>query len=245
MPSMRKAAVMATALASLAGTSDAFTAPACVQFSRAWANAGAVVLPRHSPCTQRLRPLPLSLSASAAQDEEVAGPIGRKEKSKQKKAAKQEARLARQSVRKEVDAILDDLFDQIEAQKRDLSKMNELLDKIGQYKPEIIKPVLKGDWKLAFVDSAEAIHQVARHTMFSGVRFLRVVAPCLRVTVHRMCTSKIGWLGARQAARKFDPGPVCNLQPRQERGEDPGGRARGRALPERAQHALGHVGILR
>ena len=38
--------------------------------------------------------------------------------------------------------------------------MTSLLDKIGEFKPEAVAPVLKGDWKLVFVDSAEAIHQV-------------------------------------------------------------------------------------
>jgi len=59
-----------------------------------------------------------------------------------------------------VNAILDDLFDQIESEKRDLTSMNTMLDKIGEYKPDAISPSLKGDWKLVFVDTAEAIAQV-------------------------------------------------------------------------------------
>lgn len=39
-------------------------------------------------------------------------------------------------------------------------RMNSLLDKIGEFKPSSITTAMKGDWKLAFVDSAEAIHEV-------------------------------------------------------------------------------------
>lgn len=39
-------------------------------------------------------------------------------------------------------------------------QVTSLLDKIGEFKPEAVAPLLKGDWKLVFVDSAEAIHQV-------------------------------------------------------------------------------------
>ena len=91
---------------------------------------------------------------------EEVGYSNRKEKSKMKKAAKAEEQAAKRERRKQVNAILDELFDQIEAEKRDLARTTELLDKISEFKPEVVAPALKGDWKLVFVDSAEAIYQV-------------------------------------------------------------------------------------
>ena len=51
-----------------------------------------------------------------------AGPVGRKERSKLKKAAKEQERAAKKMQQKQVDQILDELFDQIETEKRDLAR---------------------------------------------------------------------------------------------------------------------------
>lgn len=51
-----------------------------------------------------------------------AGPVGRKERSKLKKAAKEQERAAKKIQQKQVDQILDELFDQIETEKRDLAR---------------------------------------------------------------------------------------------------------------------------
>ena len=51
-----------------------------------------------------------------------AGPVGRKEKNKLKKAAKEQERAAKKMQQKQVDQILDELFDQIETEKRDLAR---------------------------------------------------------------------------------------------------------------------------
>lgn len=144
----RRALVAAAALA-LAGSADAFSARAPVFHA---------VRARPATEAQRLRLAPHSAGLRMAVDE--VGYTSRKEKSKMKKAAKAEDQAAKRERRKQVNAVLDELFDQIEAEKRDLARTNELLDKISEFKPEAVAPALKGDWKLVFVDSAEAIYQV-------------------------------------------------------------------------------------
>lgn len=138
-----------------AGTADAFVAPSCVVPRARPSGHAAAARPA------LLRPAPFALRMTS-DDAQAAppGPSSRKAKNQQKKAAKAEDSAAKREQRKKVNAILDGLFDQIESEKRDLKSMNEMLDKIGEFKPEAVSPALKGDWKLVFVDTAEAINQV-------------------------------------------------------------------------------------
>ena len=152
---IRRAALIAATVAAIAGTADGFVSPGNSGIS------GFGLLREHAVNVRssepRLRPATISLDMAEGAS---AGPVSRKAKNKQKKASKAQDSAAQKEKRKQVDAILDELFDEIESKKRDLTKMNTLLDKIGEFKPEAIAPTLKGDWKLVFVDSAEAIHQV-------------------------------------------------------------------------------------
>ena len=145
----------------LVGTTDAFMKPVTnIQVGRAGplclAGSGRSFVTASLPVKSTLRQ---ALSVRALADGEV-GPVTRKQKNKMKKASKQDESVEKKQQRKQIDAVLDELFDQIEAEKRNLPKVNELLEKISEFKPEAVAPVLKGDWKLVFVDSAEAIHQV-------------------------------------------------------------------------------------
>lgn len=105
---MTRAALTAAALAALAGCADAFAVP--TGLPTAW-NAAAA------------RRAPISLRQSVRMAETSAEPLSRKGRNKLKKATKTEETAAKKKLRAQVDTILDELFDEIEAEKRDLKKV--------------------------------------------------------------------------------------------------------------------------
>ncbi len=105
---MLRAALTAAALAGLWGFADAFAVP--TGLPTAW-NAAAA------------RRAPISLRQSVRMAETSAEPLSRKGRNKLKKATKTEETVAKKKLRAQVDAILDELFDEIEAEKRDLKKV--------------------------------------------------------------------------------------------------------------------------
>ena len=117
--SRRAALTSAAALAALAGGADAFAIPAGLPAgSPAWSRHAAAARP------VSLRPAP-GLSVRMAEASASSEPLSRKGKNKLKKATKAEATVAKKQLRKQVDAILDELFDEIEAEKRDLAKVTD------------------------------------------------------------------------------------------------------------------------
>jgi hypothetical protein len=115
--SRRAALTSAAALAALAGGADAFAIPAGLP-AAAWSRHAAAARP------VSLRPAP-GLSVRMAEASASSEPLSRKGKNKLKKATKAEATVAKKQLRKQVDAILDELFDEIEAEKRDLAKVTD------------------------------------------------------------------------------------------------------------------------
>jgi len=68
---------------------------------------------------------------------------------------KQAAELSQQT-----DALLDDLFDEIESTKRDLGKITKAMDSLAEFKRDLGKgSILHGDWKLAFVNKADVLDE--------------------------------------------------------------------------------------
>lgn len=104
----RAAITAATLLAALAGYADAFAVTAGLPTS--W-NAAAA------------RRVPISLRLSVRMAETSAEPLSRKGRNKLKKATKKEETDAKKKLRAQVDVMLDELFDEIEAEKRDLKKV--------------------------------------------------------------------------------------------------------------------------
>ena len=118
MPMTRRAAITSAALAALASGADAFAIPAGLPAgSPAWSRHAAAARP------VSLRPaqgLAVRMAEASASSETA---LSRKGRNKLKKATKAEATAAKKQLRKQVDAILDELFDEIEAEKRDLAKV--------------------------------------------------------------------------------------------------------------------------
>ncbi len=115
--SRRAALASAAALAALAGGADAFAIPVGLP-AAAWS--------RHAAAGRAVSLRPAQgLSVRMAEASASSEPLSRKGKNKLKKATKAEATVAKKQLRKQVDAILDELFDEIEAEKRDLAKVRD------------------------------------------------------------------------------------------------------------------------
>lgn len=86
--------------------------------------------------------------------------IGRKQKNKSKKEMRAKEQVAKQSRRSEIDATVDSMFDIVESDKRDLGEMTTLIGKLSELRSDLGKgEALTGDWKLAFVNTADAMHE--------------------------------------------------------------------------------------
>lgn len=110
--------------------------------------------------TAMLKTSALSYRRNSALYSRVLMNMSRKEKNKLKKVERVEKQKEAAEISQKTDALLDDLFDQIEATKRDLSQVTRVLNELSEYKPDLGRGnLLHGDWKLAFVNKAECLDE--------------------------------------------------------------------------------------
>mmetsp|Transcript_27489 Transcript_27489/g.67862 ORF Transcript_27489/g.67862 Transcript_27489/m.67862 type:complete len:330 (-) Transcript_27489:292-1281(-) len=87
--------------------------------------------------------------------------MSRKEKQRLKKKEKEEKRELRKQFRELTDTLVDDLMDEVESEKRDVKKIAESITKLKEVQktmPVDQLEALKGDWKLAYTDSATTLN---------------------------------------------------------------------------------------